>query len=64
VMEGEASFPLFPPEIMVMNTSFHPAVPLLPPIRVFHGKANFSIPHEAKYSDMKQLPSDSHSCSS
>ncbi len=52
VMEGEASFPLFSPETMVMNPSFHPAVCLLPPIRVFHGKADFSIPHEAKYSDV------------
>ncbi|KAH9558467.1 hypothetical protein CY35_06G010600 [Sphagnum magellanicum] len=47
VMEGEASLPLFSPEIMVMNPSFRPAVPLLPPITLFHGMADFSIPYEA-----------------
>jgi hypothetical protein len=46
-MEGEASLPLFSPEIMVMNPSFRPAVPLLPPITLFHGTADFSIPYEA-----------------
>jgi hypothetical protein len=46
-MEGEASLPLFSPEIMVMNPSFRPAVPLLPPITLFHGMADFSIPYEA-----------------
>jgi prenylcysteine alpha-carboxyl methylesterase len=39
--------PLFSPEIMVMNPSFRPAVPLLPPITLFHGTADFSIPYEA-----------------
>ncbi len=60
-MEGEASLPLFSPEIMVMNPSFRPAVPLLPPITLFHGTADFSIPYEARYCDMHWLPSESPS---
>jgi prenylcysteine alpha-carboxyl methylesterase len=32
---------------MVMSPSFKDAVPLLPPITLFHGMADYSIPHEA-----------------
>ncbi len=63
-MEGEVSLPLFSPEIMVMNPSFRPAVPLLPPITLFHGTADFSIPYEARYCDVNWLPSESHFYSS
>jgi prenylcysteine alpha-carboxyl methylesterase len=48
-MEGEESLPLFSPEIMVMDPSFRQAVPLLPPITLFHGTADYSIPYEARY---------------
>jgi prenylcysteine alpha-carboxyl methylesterase len=47
VMEGEESLPLFSPEMMVMDPSFRQAVPLLPPITLFHGTADYSIPYEA-----------------
>ncbi len=49
MMEGEESLPLFSPEIMVMDPSFRQAVPLLPPITLFHGTADYSIPYEARY---------------
>lgn len=49
VMEGEESLPLYSPEYMVMSPSFKDAVPLLPPITLFHGMTDYSIPHEARY---------------
>ncbi|CAM6084221.1 unnamed protein product [Calypogeia fissa] len=47
VMEGEASLPLYSPELAVQREAFDPAVPLLPPIYLFHGTADYSIPCEA-----------------
>ncbi|CAM6102602.1 unnamed protein product [Calypogeia fissa] len=47
VMEGETSLPLYSPELAVQSEAFAPAVPLLPPIYLFHGTADYSIPYEA-----------------
>jgi prenylcysteine alpha-carboxyl methylesterase len=47
VMEGEESLPLFSPELLVLSPSFRKAVPLLPPISLFHGTADYSILYDA-----------------
>ncbi|KAG0598468.1 hypothetical protein M758_12G076400 [Ceratodon purpureus] len=47
VMEGEKSLPIYSPEYMVQIPTFKKAVPLLPPITLFHGTGDYSIPHEA-----------------
>jgi prenylcysteine alpha-carboxyl methylesterase len=47
VMEGEESLPLFSPELLVLSPSFQEAVPLLPPISLFHGTADYSILYDA-----------------
>jgi len=49
VMEGEESLPLFSPELLVLSPSFREAVPLLPPISLFHGTADYSILYDARY---------------
>jgi hypothetical protein len=49
VMEGEKSLPVYSPEFMVKTPTFKKAVPLLPPITLFHGTNDYSIPHEARY---------------
>lgn len=47
VMEGESSLPLFSPELVVKNPLFEGAASLLPPITLYHGTSDFSIPHSA-----------------
>ncbi len=49
MMEGEESLPLFSPELLVSSPSFWEAVPLLPPISLFHGTADYSILYDARY---------------
>lgn len=49
IMEGEESLPLYSPECITRRPSFRNAAPLLPPIILFHGKADYSIPYEARY---------------
>ncbi|KAJ9147392.1 hypothetical protein P3X46_029558 [Hevea brasiliensis] len=44
IMEGEESLQLFSPEVRVQDLSFKDAVSLLPPITLFHGTADYSIP--------------------
>lgn len=48
VMEGEKSLPIYSPEYMVKTPTFKKAVPLLPPITLFHGTGDYSIPHKAR----------------
>ncbi|KAG0583219.1 hypothetical protein M758_3G120400 [Ceratodon purpureus] len=57
MMEGEHSLPVYSPQYMVMTPGFRKAVPLLPPINLYHGTADYSIPHEAseKFADALQL---------
>lgn len=49
MMEGEKSLPKFSPEYMVLTPAFRRAVPLLPPITLYHGTADYSIPHVSRY---------------
>ncbi|GKV39331.1 hypothetical protein SLEP1_g47116 [Rubroshorea leprosula] len=46
-MEGEESLQRFSPEVMVQDPNIKNAVSLLPPIFLFHGTADYSIPSDA-----------------
>ncbi|CAN6574521.1 unnamed protein product [Malus baccata var. baccata] len=47
IMEGEESLHQFSPEVKVNDPSNRNAVSLLPPITLFHGTADYSIPSDA-----------------
>ncbi|KAF8399200.1 hypothetical protein HHK36_015065 [Tetracentron sinense] len=47
IMEGEQSLGRFSPEVMVQDPSIRHAVSLLPPIILFHGTGDYSIPSDA-----------------
>ncbi|GAV73293.1 Abhydrolase_3 domain-containing protein [Cephalotus follicularis] len=47
IMEGEESLQRFSPEVMVQDPNNRHAVSLLPPIFLFHGTADYSIPVDA-----------------
>ncbi|MBA0843241.1 hypothetical protein Goarm_000447 [Gossypium armourianum] len=47
IMEGEDSLHQFSPEVLVQNSNVKPAVTLLPPVILFHGTADYSIPADA-----------------
>ncbi|KDP24366.1 hypothetical protein JCGZ_25662 [Jatropha curcas] len=44
IMEGEESLHKFSPEVRIKDPTIRHAVPLLPPITLFHGTADCSIP--------------------
>ncbi|XP_050228201.1 isoprenylcysteine alpha-carbonyl methylesterase ICME-like isoform X2 [Mercurialis annua] len=48
IMEGEESLKLFSPEVRVEDPSFKQAVSLLPPIILFHGTGDYSIPSDSR----------------
>ncbi|KAK2994360.1 hypothetical protein RJ640_017872, partial [Escallonia rubra] len=47
IMEGEQSLQRFSPEVVVQDSNIKNAVSLLPPIVLFHGTADYSIPSDA-----------------
>ncbi|KAI6670497.1 hypothetical protein NL676_005382 [Syzygium grande] len=47
IMEGEKSFKQFSPEVKVQDPSIRNAASLLPPILLFHGTGDYSIPSDA-----------------
>ncbi|KAF5443502.1 hypothetical protein F2P56_036052 [Juglans regia] len=47
IMEGEESLRQFSPEVMVQDPNVRNAMNLLPPIFLFHGNADYSIPSGA-----------------
>ncbi|KAA8532779.1 hypothetical protein F0562_032812 [Nyssa sinensis] len=47
IMEGEQSLRQFSPEVMVQDPDIRNAVLLLPPIILFHGTADYSIPSDS-----------------
>lgn len=55
VMEGEKSLPLFSPELMVASPLFDRAACRLPPITLYHGTADISIPHSATENFVRAL---------
>lgn len=48
-MEGEQSLQRFSPELMIQEPNIRHAASLLPPIILFHGTADYSIPSDARY---------------
>ncbi|KAG5536102.1 hypothetical protein RHGRI_023777 [Rhododendron griersonianum] len=48
IMEGEQSFRRFSPEVMVQEPDVKNAVSLLPPVFLFHGTGDYSIPSDAR----------------
>ncbi|KAM1214606.1 hypothetical protein ACFX2I_011115 [Malus domestica] len=47
IMEGEQSLQRFSPELMIQDQNVRNAASLLPPIILFHGTADYSIPSDA-----------------
>ena len=47
-MEGEESLRRYSPEVMVQDPNLKAAVADLPPIILFHGTADYSIPPDAR----------------
>ncbi|CAA3015737.1 probable isoprenylcysteine alpha-carbonyl methylesterase ICMEL1 [Olea europaea subsp. europaea] len=47
IMEGEESLQRYSPEVMVQDPNIRNAVSLLPPIILFHGTADYSIPSDS-----------------
>ncbi|KAL5581996.1 hypothetical protein UlMin_014438 [Ulmus minor] len=47
IMEGKESLTEYSPEVKIQNPSFKTAVSLLPPIILFHGTSDCSIPSDA-----------------
>ncbi|XP_057738763.1 isoprenylcysteine alpha-carbonyl methylesterase ICME-like [Arachis stenosperma] len=44
IMEGEESLKIFSPEIKIQDPHIKESIPLLPPIYLYHGTADYSIP--------------------
>ncbi|KAF7827880.1 putative isoprenylcysteine alpha-carbonyl methylesterase ICMEL1 isoform X1 [Senna tora] len=55
IMEGEESLRRFSPEVMVKDPNIANAVSLLPPIVLFHGTGDYSIPSDASKSFAETL---------
>ncbi|GLT73120.1 hypothetical protein SLA2020_449990 [Shorea laevis] len=55
IMEGEESLRRFSPEVMVQDTNIRRAASLLPPIILFHGIADYSIPSDSSKSFAETL---------
>ncbi|CAI5952047.1 unnamed protein product [Closterium sp. NIES-65] len=49
IFEGEESLPLFSPELLVSRPTFKAAAPLLPPVHLYHGVDDISVPFTARY---------------
>ncbi|XP_061348987.1 isoprenylcysteine alpha-carbonyl methylesterase ICME-like [Gastrolobium bilobum] len=54
-MEGEESLRRFSPELMVQDPNIVNAVSLLPPVVLFHGTGDYSIPSDASTSFAETL---------
>lgn len=48
IMEGEQSLRKYSPELLVQDQNNRTAVSLLPPVILFHGTADYSIPPDAR----------------
>ncbi|KAL8518338.1 hypothetical protein ACS0TY_009638 [Phlomoides rotata] len=57
IMEGEESLQRYSPEVMVQDPITKTAVSLLPPIVLFHGTADYSIPSDSSKSFAETLRS-------
>lgn len=54
-MDGEQSLRLYSPEVLVQDPNFKNAVSLLPPIILFHGTGDYSIPADARFESPLKL---------
>ncbi|KAB5538266.1 hypothetical protein DKX38_015799 [Salix brachista] len=57
IMEGEESLRRFSPEVIVQDPNLKKAVSLLPPIVLFHGTADYSIPADSSKTFAETLQS-------
>ncbi|KAJ6324549.1 hypothetical protein OIU76_011781 [Salix suchowensis] len=57
IMEGEESLRRFSPEVIVQDPNLKNAVSLLPPIVLFHGTADYSIPADSSKTFSETLQS-------
>ncbi|KAG5236987.1 isoprenylcysteine alpha-carbonyl methylesterase ICMEL [Salix suchowensis] len=57
IMEGEESLRRFSPEVIVQDPNLKNAVSLLPPIVLFHGTADYSIPADSSKTFAETLQS-------
>ncbi|PPS19279.1 hypothetical protein GOBAR_AA01296 [Gossypium barbadense] len=48
-MEGEESFEQFSPEVRIKDPRNREAASFLPPIKLFHGTSDYSIPSDARH---------------
>ncbi|PON40611.1 Carboxylesterase, type B [Parasponia andersonii] len=55
VMEGEESLGQYSPEVRIQDPSIKSAISLLPPIILFHGTGDYSIPSDASQTFAKVL---------
>lgn len=55
IMDGEQSLQRFSPEIVIQDPNFRYAVSLLPPIVLFHGTGDYSIPFDSSKSFAETL---------
>ncbi|KAK7360742.1 hypothetical protein VNO77_02751 [Canavalia gladiata] len=55
IMEGEESLQRFSPEVMIQDPNIGNAASLLPPIVLFHGTGDYSIPSDASKSFAETL---------
>ncbi|XVE77442.1 hypothetical protein DITRI_Ditri13aG0063000 [Diplodiscus trichospermus] len=55
IMEGEESFEQFSPEVRIKNPSIRGAASLLPPVKLFHGTSDYSIPSDASVNFVEAL---------
>nr|KJB06303.1 hypothetical protein B456_001G082500 [Gossypium raimondii] len=55
IMEGEGSFEQFSPEVRIKDPRNREAASLLPPIKLFHGTSDYSIPSDASINIVEAL---------
>uniref|UniRef100_A0A2N9J049 protein-S-isoprenylcysteine alpha-carbonyl methylesterase n=1 Tax=Fagus sylvatica TaxID=28930 RepID=A0A2N9J049_FAGSY len=55
IMEGEKSLQQFSPEVKIQDSSIREAVSRLPPITLFHGTSDYSIPSDASKTFVEAL---------
>lgn len=49
IMEGEQSLRRFSPDLVAQDPNISIAVSRLPPVCLFHGTADYSIPSDARF---------------
>lgn len=59
-MEGEKSLRQHSPEVRIQEPGIREAVSLLPPLYLFHGTADYSIPSDARLECVQSMPVYTH----